>query len=408
MVRKPFFRNYIKSWDFLLGIIWFVYMVAGLLAYTVWAFTESGEPNSFDQVLQAARYAVYLLCIILTILFSKFKTRSFLLCFLILALSTVIMLTSGNRMVFFLALLMMTFYGRSEEWLLKTSFVATALVLFVVVLLSQIGIIEDYIRIDAAASGERIRHFLGFSWATYAAIFFFFLVLEYIALKKGKLRFWEYVLFVLLDFWLFMQTNTRLAFLITLVMLTFFLIFGKRLHKVRYVHLYDIFLIVPWIVAGGSIALHAMYNPASALWIRLNDLLSGRLSLGQQALADYPITLFGQHIEWVGWDMGKTMNGAYNYVDCSYLQILLQEGVIYLVVILLLLTLIIKYAINRKKYYLVWIITFMMLLSITEPWMIASIAVNPFLLCLCNRDAKTADLPVVTSQISFNGSVLRS
>lgn len=405
MVRKPFFRNYIKSWDFLLGIIWFVYMVAGLLSYTVWAFTESGDPNSFDHVLQVLRYTVYLLCFVLTILFSKFKTRSFLFCFLILALSTVIMLTSGNRMVFFLALLLMAFYGRSEEWLLKTSFAATALVLFVVVLLSKIGFVEDYVRTE---DGNRVRHFLGFAWATYAAIFFFFLVLEYIALKKGRLYFREYVLFLLVGIWMFMQTNTRLAFLITVAMLTFFLIFGKRLHKVRYKSLYDIFLIVPWIVAGGSIAMHAMYDPDSAVWMKLDYLLSGRLALGKQALADYPVTLFGQHIEWVGWDMGKSLNGSYNYVDCSYLQILLQEGVVYLLVILILLTIIIKYAINRKKYYLVWIMTFMMLLSVTEPWMIASIAVNPFLLCLCNRDAKTADFPLITGQTHFNRSFLRS
>lgn len=42
------------------------------------------------------------------------------------------------------------------------------------------------------------------------------------------------------------------------------------------------------------------YNPDLLAWERLDDMLSGRLRLGQSALQTYPLTLFGQTVKWLG------------------------------------------------------------------------------------------------------------
>ena len=125
--------------------------------------------------------------------------------------------------------------------------------------------------------------------------------------------------------------------------------------------------------------LHAKYDSTNAVYARVNSLLSGRLRLGYQAIADYGVTLFGHPIEWIGFALGTAPDKAYNYVDCSYLQVMLEYGVVFLILIVLLYSLAIRKAIAKKRYDLCWILLFILIFSITEP-RLADLAFNPFVL----------------------------
>ena len=65
-----------------------------------------------------------------------------------------------------------------------------------------------------------------------------------------------------------------------------------------------------------------------------NELLSGRLSIGKMMIERYGISLFGQEVN----DYGTTIPGTakydeYNFIDSSYLRILLKYGLLVFIIL---------------------------------------------------------------------------
>ena len=151
-----------------------------------------------------------------------------------------------------------------------------------------------------------------------------------------------------------------------------------------------LFVFFPSVICVFAIAIHYFYNPDNELWMKLNDLLSGRLRLGKQGIAEYGISLLGNSIKWVGYS-ADAVEGTYNYVDCSYLQILLEYGLIFLVMVIAIYTVIIYKAVKNENYFLLWSVIFVLIFSITEPRLM-NLSFNPFpLLVMCNLDSKEKD-----------------
>ena len=86
-------------------------------------------------------------------------------------------------------------------------------------------------------------------------------------------------------------------------------------------------------------------------------------------------SLLGTKIEWIGFSHNATA-GAYNYVDCSYMQILLENGLIPLVIIIAVYTYIMYMAVKEKDFYLQTAVLLITAFSITEPRLL-NLAYNP-------------------------------
>lgn len=122
-----------------------------------------------------------------------------------------------------------------------------------------------------------------------------------------------------------------------------------------------------------------------AFFLKLNKLLSNRLYLGNNALHKYGVSMFGKQIKWIGnGGYGHTFTqfeGAYNYVDCSYIRILLDYGVVIFLLVMVGFTMAIRYTIEENNKYLMWALVFVGGYSIIEPRLI-EIGFNPFVLML--------------------------
>ena len=130
-----------------------------------------------------------------------------------------------------------------------------------------------------------------------------------------------------------------------------------------------------------------VYNPDNALLAKLNGFLTGRLKWGRAGIDEYGLKLFGNKIEWVGYDADWERGMKYNYVDSSYLQIALEYGIIVLAVILLLYALLIFTSIKNQKYYLCWLALIILVFCVTEPRLV-KLAYNPFLLLAVTESSK--------------------
>lgn len=357
-------------------LAFFVYMSANTLDLTAAAFGQGNDRLSLINIFtKMARYVAYILLafkVICSDIYNRKRIKLFLDVSCVVALS---FWGSFNKTIIFYLLIFIAACNVDENHIIKISCAVQSVVLCVCVIGSRIGVIKDYVRQD----GGRIRHFLGFSWTTTGAILFVFILLQYIYLKKGKLSIWEDIIALGISLYLYKMTNSRFAFLISIVTIIIFAIYRLNVNNGRFIQkLKGVFIASPVVVAIFAILLHAFYNPQNTIYFQLNKLLSGRLALGQNAMSEYGISLFGKDIEWIGFNMEETLRGTYNYVDCSYVKILLDHGILFLGIVLLAYAYMLKKSIQKKQYYYTWILMIIMIFCITEPRLF-DITFNPFI-----------------------------
>lgn len=352
---------------------------AYLMLYTVYIIALLGDLTILSvngtcaMLFAGMRYVCYALAVI-KIIGDEYNPRQFIiaLCFLLCVAATV--LFSGNRVLGFYFLIILAAKDISVQKIIKITCYAQGICLMMSIMLSQIGVIRDYI----FDPNTRARHGLGFAWATTAPILFFFFVLSYIYLRKEKISMTELIVLELLNVWLFLMTNTRMSFYLTSLLLVavFALRFwGQNRESMAVIN--KLLVSVPLLGCVVAFFIHAGYDSSDPNWNALNSLLSGRLALGYDGIQKYGLTLFGQPIQWVGYGYGYEMVETYNYVDCSYLQILLENGLVSLAIIILAYMYIMYMAVKMKDFYLQLVILFIIIFSITEPRLM-NLSFNPF------------------------------
>lgn len=366
----------IRKTEVVFLLAFFVYMSANILDLTAVAFGQGNDRVSLINIFtKMARYVAYIL-LAFKVICSDIYNRKWIKLFLdVSCVIAISFLGSFNKTIIFYLLIFIAACNVEENYIIKISCAVQSVILFVCVIGSRIGVIKDYVRQD----GGRIRHFLGFSWTTTGAILFVFILLQYIYLKKGKLSIWEDIIALGISLYLYKMTNSRFAFLISIITIIIFAIYRLNVNNGRFIQkLKGVFIASPVVVAIFAILLHAFYNPQNTIYFQLNKLLSGRLALGQNAMSEYGISLFGKDIEWIGFNMEETLRGTYNYVDCSYVKILLDHGILFLGIVLLAYAYMLKKSIQKKQYYYTWILMIIMIFCITEPRLF-DITFNPFI-----------------------------
>ena len=83
------------------------------------------------------------------------------------------------------------------------------------------------------------------------------------------------------------------------------------------------------ILAAASFVLTILYTESISVLAVINQLLSNRLRIGRSGIVTYGIRPFGQTIDMIGAGGGLTWPQEYNFVDCSYIHILLRYDRIY-------------------------------------------------------------------------------
>lgn len=353
-----------------------IYMFANVLDLTAVAFSNGNDSMSMVNLFtKLARYGAYALFTVKIFQSASYNRRW--IDYIIAAASVVVVSFGGssNKTVIFYFLVCIAAYGVREENLLKCACIVQSLVLAICVCGSQIGFVTDYVRVD----NNRVRHFLGFSWTTTGAILFLFILLQYIYLRKGKLTVWEDIVGLVISAFFYKMTDSRFAFLISVLTILFFAVYRLGEHQGRaFCNLKWQCFLVPFLIAVFAILLHACYNPHNALYFKLNKLLSGRLLLGENAITEYGVSLIGRDITWIGFNISGKLQGTYNYVDCSYVKVLLDHGVLFLGIVLIAYGYILYQSIQKQEYYLTWIILIVLVFGITEPRLF-DITFNPFL-----------------------------
>ena len=299
--------------------------------------------------------------------------------FLVLFFAGVSSLLTRDFQVLSFALVTIAATGISNKKFFKAYVIFSFSLLVIVLFLSSIGLIENVIY----DLGSRNRNTLGFLWTTNAPMFFFFTILAVLYRYHKKLSWIELLSLWLINILLFQLTNTKFVFFLTSLSLFLEVIFSKyedsiyKIFEKKWVK-YTV-CNIPGICCLFSLLSSLLFNPNSFGWQFLNSLLTNRLVNGHNAISQYGFSIFGQPIEWNGYWIGSEATDIYNYVDSSFLQIAIKDGLIIMLISIIAYMGILYWGIKKKSYWLVTITILVLILCVTEPRLI-NVSYNPFLI----------------------------
>ncbi len=272
----------------------------------------------------------------------------------------------GEQIVFIMYLILSRFIDKDKY--LKVGFWSILLTLVFVIAMSLIFKIPGINAVQYRYGAHRTRYGLGFTYTTFSANYYLCaVILSVFAIKKYKII--HYILFLVGAIVLFILTDTKSAFACVILMLL--LVYIKENFEnskiIKAISKINIYLFL--IGSTGMWILSALYNKENAILEFLNKLTTGRIYLASNGLKYWGVTLFGSRTN-------NVITLANNYIDSSYMQILFRNGVIFLVIVVLLLT-IFAYIINKigdKNFIIVLFI--LGVHSILDPQLIM-LAYNP-------------------------------
>lgn len=365
-------------------LAWSLFLLSVLLMSL--AVVEIDESGNLSMLLKLMRYGAYAICCI-KIFLSSIRERTVWYVGIMLAIFLVSCLTSGDKTMVLYSLILIAALNTDGRKTIQLTAALQAVLLLCTIVFSQIGILEDYI---FGIQEGRIRHGLGFSWTTTAPILFLYFMLSYIYLKREQFGVLHAAVLEVINVWMFVMTDSKMAFLLSTLFLAFFAFQGHR-RRWKWISKFSaLFPFVPLLMLILSLFAFVQFDAANPVWQSFNRVLSNRLSLGHNAIETFGFSWFGQEIEWIGFSIATpTTNEAvgYNYVDSSYLQMMLHFGTLFILAVIAIYAAAIRKAIRIKDYYLAAIYVVILVFSLTEPRMM-NFAFNPFpLLAFCRIPA---------------------
>lgn len=257
---------------------------------------------------------------------------------------------------------------------LLIAFLWLSLISLIVIYLGDLFDIYPDLSIDLFREDGKERHLMGFSFPTLLPNYFFHFVLCYIIIRGTNIRIAELILIVFLNYYLFYMTDTRAVYY--LINLLCLLLFLNKFWKINYRSKWGIgFLfrfstLFSYIICFlTAVYLQCTFNPQIDWMLAIDKALSGRLWLGNHGFNEYGIHLFGANVEYVGFS-DVTETRGYFYIDSSFQQLLINYGIIPSLLLFIGFTKLASLIIQKNSVNLGLALIFLMLHSLTDPQLI--------------------------------------
>ncbi|MGV3354312.1 polymerase [Streptococcus orisratti] len=334
-----------KDWLVYFGV--FLYIAVYLLGTTFYA---KFIPASIKHI--ASLFSIFLL-ILYKFIVVREDTKLFKASFTFVILALLVILSTGSFQDYIYSLVII-FLLKDFDFNKLTKFITPVMILLLafIILSSKLGLIQDYTEVTLT----RVRHYLGFRYSLLPSTVMLNIVALYLFNKKENIRYRELLLLGVVAWWIFLQTNSRLTAISSILLIVFGFIYKlwpNILQRVRYLLL----LLVPSYIycAILSYLVAEKYTFLTNWILSLNKFLGGRIYLASKSLSMYSFGLLGKNIQWVGNGLGvdgRRNTMTYLYVDNMYIQVLQKYGLIFLVIFIMLMTIAMVMLYSRQQYFL--------------------------------------------------------
>lgn len=258
----------------------------------------------------------------------------------------------------------------------KTTLITQIIMLLFIILSNQFNIINS-INVYREMSQ---RKSLGSSSPNCLMLQIFQIVSLYCYVKKRTIKWYEIIILFGISLIFYNITDSRMGMIAII-----FILIGVSLYKnkiIQFILNKMKFFIkyLPIIFSIIFLTLTLLYRPLKL--DKLNIAFSDRLRLTSNAIDDYGVNLLGNDIEWIG-QKSKSEDESlkYNYVDSSYMNILLNQGLIFFIFILYSITKQNEKAYSSQDYYLVIVLLIIQSYCFFDSFLM-SIGFNTFLFLL--------------------------
>lgn len=352
----------------------FIYLFQEFLDTTMFKYSVPGMVINGLLLMSISIFCIKLFCYDRYTIPELFFIGSWLI------VAAVVFLKTGYSQVLSYSIVVISCRGIEFKKIISFFFWTTSTLLLVTIISSQLGIIQDLVYIRDGNS----RHALGTLYPTLLSARIYFLTISYIYIKAEKFNLLNLIAIIGVGIFVYKITQGRLdSYLILISGISIYLL-NKSIKLERIISLMGIFSpVIGFII---TYILSFNYNTMSNFYFMINDLLSGRLSLGRKLFDMYDIKLFGQEIysRGNGGIEGFNLNSStteYFYIDASYLRILFRFGLIFTLILFV-------YSIYRlwklyqfKHYKLIIVVSMVCINSIISEFYFTP-TYNPFILFL--------------------------
>lgn len=244
--------------------------------------------------------------------------------------------------------LLLVFSARDIEFkkLLGTFSLATFSVLIVTILASKMGIISNMLM--SADAGY--RYSLGFSYVSFASQRMFFALCSYLMFRGKKISYLELLALLMSTIYMYQQTSTTSPLYLSLLILTYAL-FSLKLFKFDFINSNVITTSIAKyaFILALAITLYFCFYSTGDLFHLVDQLTHNRLRLSVQGFRNFGVSLLGRPISFTTLDIFGNYASNYNFIDSSFVQLLVIDGLAVSVFMLAALTCVMNYfVVNRK------------------------------------------------------------
>ena len=233
-----------------------------------------------------------------------------------------------------------------------------------------------------------IRQSFGIAYPTDFAAHVLYLILAYAYLKFGKIKWYDYVVFLAAAGFLVKFSDARLSDYAIILAIPVLWI-GQRAQKDHLLSRFiaSFYWAVPIVSAYLVIIASYFFRPSSHFLNKINNASSGRLYLGHKAISEYGFSMFGKQIVEHGWGganglkMSQSSPSNYFFVDSSFLRMTILYGIIMAIIILLAMTKISWDSFQKESFALASIIVIVSVSAMVEQRLL-DLAYDPFLIAL--------------------------
>ncbi len=254
------------------------------------------------------------------------------------------MVKTSRNVMLILYLLVVASKGVDFKKILKVYLVVVGSIVAFTFMASLGGVVEN---LRYWVSEEHyFRNSFGIVYCTDFAARIFFLMLSYFYLRGEKLRWFEYILAILLTVFVYLSTRGKLDTSCMIITIVVFLAGNiitkekgiKQVLKARWNGLWRAFApIFIFFAAAFMIIITYMFNNEVEWMVNLDEFITKRLSVAHNTWIDHGFGLFGQKLDLIGNGLTTITpeHGEYNFIDCSYVNLLVTSGLMILLIFLL-------------------------------------------------------------------------
>lgn len=265
--------------------------------------------------------------------------------------------------------LLLVFSARDIDFrkLLGTFSVATFLVLCLTIYASQKGMIANMFM--NADGGYRFS--LGFNYVSFASQRLFFALCTYLMFRGKRISYPELLALLLATIYMYQQTSTSSPFYLSILILTYALLSIKIFKKEFIIgNFWSKALAQYGFIVALAVILYFCFYSSGNLFHLVDQFTHNRLRLSVDGFRNFGVSWLGQPISFTTLDMFGNFTSNYNYIDSSFVQLLVIDGLIVSAFMLFALTKVMKYFISIQKDIVLACLGIMIIHGMFDPQML--------------------------------------